>query len=248
MPNSILRFAQALTDPKETCDVHLVDDRLSDIPERISIYRNNIESAYINVLQQGYPVLEKLLGADYFMALARLYSKNNPPTSPILYEYGDDLAGFIEQFPPLSDKPYLTDIAKLERFRLLAFHAKDAKPKELSDEPKALNELLSQQVRLHPSVNLISSSFPLYTLWESQVKEKSTSEIAHWEPEHVLVWRLGLEIRTERVNNSMANILLSVQRNMSLNQAFEPYWKDPKLVGTCLAMILKWELLTILPS
>jgi hypothetical protein len=65
--------------------------------------------------------------------MARVYLVENPPRSPVIFEYGGSFADFLERFEPLAGYPYLPDVARLERAWLDAFHAADADPLQAGD-------------------------------------------------------------------------------------------------------------------
>ncbi len=44
----------------------------------------------IEALQDSFPVTCRIVGAEFFQAMARIYVARNPPDSPILLEYGED--------------------------------------------------------------------------------------------------------------------------------------------------------------
>ena len=70
----------------------------------------------------------KIVGRDFFCAMARDFVVARPPRSPVLATYGDELADFISTFEPARELPYLADVARIEAARTHAYHAADATP------------------------------------------------------------------------------------------------------------------------
>ena len=79
---------------------------------RFGIYRNNVASALTNSLRVRYPVVEQLVGRDFFNAMCREFIANNKPNSAMLVTYGADFPEFISSFGPAEPVPYLSDVAK----------------------------------------------------------------------------------------------------------------------------------------
>src|SRR5680860_545523 len=64
--------------------------------KRFNVYRNNIHASLISVLQGRFPAVARLVGDEFFAALARVYISKQPPRSPILMEYGETFSRFLE--------------------------------------------------------------------------------------------------------------------------------------------------------
>src|SRR4030095_15241780 len=54
----------------------------------------------VEVLGDTFPVPRTLVGAAFFASMARLFVTHNPPRSPALMLYGDDLPGARASFHP----------------------------------------------------------------------------------------------------------------------------------------------------
>lgn len=200
--------------------LHLSQIADAEFAARFAIHRNNVRAARTEALRQGFPVLERLLGAEYFSALADVFVQQHPPRSAAFHEYGAELAGFIEAFVPLAQMGYLADIARLEWARLRAFHAADAPVPEVDALALGgLAQLLEAPLRWHPSVTLLCSAHPVYRLWASQLNQAPTPGAQDWHGENVLIWRQGLQLRTEPLDELGCLLLRHVQRGGSLTGA-----------------------------
>lgn len=210
----------------------------------VAIHRNNVNSVIIEALRQTYSVLEQLLGPEYFTALGRLFFASYPPRSAVLHEYGGELADFIESFPNLAQLNYLADIARLEWARLCAFHAADARhihldPTDLS----SLQQALTRPLRWHPSVALLQSPHPLFSLWESQINQVDASKTEHWRSENVLVWRQGLALCTEPVDERTCQLLHEVNAGCYLADLFSQQVDEQDALMMNIARLLQWQVL-----
>ena len=236
-PMALEAFNQALHSV-DAIPLHLGESGDGAFAQRFAIYRNNVRASRTEALRQGFPVLAQLLGADYFTALAAVFIQQHPPRSAALHEYGAELADYIAGFQPLSALGYLADIARLERARLCAFHAADAPVLSLADiDPATLTERLAHPMHWHPSVTLLCSDHPLYRLWASQHGKAAAPSAQDWPAENVLVWRQGLQLRSEPLDAVSVQLLqLATQPNrLPATLAEKPEW-----LGNLL-QLLHWQ-------
>ncbi len=61
-----------------------------------------------------YPVSVRIVGDEFFRAMARLFVEERPPSSAVLLRYGGSFADFAAGFPPAASVPYLADVMLLE--------------------------------------------------------------------------------------------------------------------------------------
>lgn len=153
----------------------------------------------IGALEERFPVVLRLVGPAFFRGMAQRYVELEPPRSPILFRYGATFPGFIESFPPAASLPYLADVARLEFARGIAYHAANASPltaRAFADLDE--DALAATTVRLHPSVTLMSSRFPIVSIWEAHQGGPDVAPIG-WEAEAALVARPHLEVETRKL-------------------------------------------------
>ena len=137
-PSGALEFAAALLDPTRPCPPGLTVWDRSDPTRRLAVYRNNVLGSLVDGLVSSFPVVQALVGEDFFRAMAAMFVRVAPPCSPVLAEYGGGFANFIASFAPAGGLPYLPDIARLEFARIQAFHAADAPVLSMADATSAL--------------------------------------------------------------------------------------------------------------
>jgi hypothetical protein len=167
----------------------------AEAPRRFAVYRNNVAHGLSRALATRFPVIERLLGAEFFAALAPLFVAAHPPASPRLFEWGGAFPDFLRTFPPLAGLPYLADVARLELARGVAYHAADLAP--LS--PAALAALAvapdTARLALHPSVQVIASDHAVGTIWAANQPGSPPRDITD-RPEVVAVLRdRGLSVQ-----------------------------------------------------
>lgn len=132
---------------------------------RFAVYRNNVAYGLTRALATRFAVVERLVGAEFFGAMARVFIEAHPPCSPVLSRWGAEFAGFLERFPPVAALPYLPEVARLEWLRGEAYHAADARPVTAADLAAAAGAAGGLRIGLHPSLRLFRSRFSAVTIW-----------------------------------------------------------------------------------
>lgn len=131
---------------------------------RFAVYRNNVQHGLSRALAARYPVIERLVGAPFFAAMARVFAAQHPPAHPVLLEWGEDFAGFLGTFPPVANLPYLPDVARLEWLRGVACHAADAPMADAAQLATIAPERLV--LTLAPCVQAFQSQHPAVSIWQ----------------------------------------------------------------------------------
>lgn len=153
---------------------------------RLALYRGNIHAAWERALSSAYPVVQAIVGEEFFAALSRAYGVAHPSISGDLNRFGAHMAEFLRTFEHARALPYLADIATLEWQVHRAQYAADARA--LTRERMAAvspDELLVSRFALHPACAWLESRFPVATLWLAHQFEPSaampkTLESAEW--------------------------------------------------------------------
>ncbi|OQW70565.1 MAG: hypothetical protein BVN34_00825 [Proteobacteria bacterium ST_bin12] len=137
------------------------------VKERIAIYRNNVFSNYRKALSAVYPVVERLVGEQFFRQTADSYIDAYPSLSGDLNQYGANFSQFMVSYEPVKRLPYLSDVARLEWLVELVFHASDHVPRVLEKLSNIPEEKYGElRFSLHPASQLFQSNFPTATIWQ----------------------------------------------------------------------------------
>src|SRR5579872_1467679 len=91
-------FAAALLDAALPAPAGLVGPDGEPSAKRFAVYRNNVVVGLIEALKDAYPAVRRIVGEDFFRAMARAYAVREPPASPILLVYGAGFPDFIGGF------------------------------------------------------------------------------------------------------------------------------------------------------
>lgn len=165
-------FAAALLDAEADIPPGLVGPDGLPSPRRFQVYRNNVVAGLSESLGVTYPAVARIVGEEFFRAMARVYVVTDPPRSAMLLEYGAGFADFIQDFPPAATLPYLADVARIEWAWKEAFHSAEAAslpPAALAAIPA--DRLSELRLELHPSLHLVSSRYPALTIWRMNTED-----------------------------------------------------------------------------
>lgn len=218
-------FAHALLRPQSPCPAGLKTWNGSDPAQRFAVYRNNIVVSLVDALADSFPVVQALVGEDFFRAMAAEFARGNPPRSPVLAWYGAGFADFVEGFPPAAGLPYLADVARLEWLRVEAWHAADADPLPLAEMAAQLADnaaLPALRLALHPSLRLLRSAHPVVSLWSAHQAEDVSAAIGaidFADAEAALVVRDGLDVAILRIEAGAVEFVDKLMRGVALGEA-----------------------------
>ena len=165
-------FARALLDPQAPMPFGVGTENNATPVRRFAVHRNNVVAGLIGTLRARFPAVEKIVGEEFFAAMARVFVTATPPRTPVLTTYGDEFADFIAAFEPARELAYLADVARLEAARTRAYHAADAVPIDTNRfaalDPDAVSDI---RVNLHPSAEIVRSRHPIVTIWAMNSSE-----------------------------------------------------------------------------
>jgi hypothetical protein len=187
-------FAEALLDPARALPEGISSARGAADPARFAVYRNNVHVGLTAALAKRFPVVQRLVGEEFFAGMARVYAGLHKPASPLLFEYGDGFPDFIEKFEPARGLAYLADLARLEVAWTNAYHAEDAAPLAAARlAALAPDELSRARLSPHPASSLVSSQYPIGSIWAAH-QAATVEPVRVWRAETVLVARPAMEV------------------------------------------------------
>jgi hypothetical protein len=230
-----ISFARALRDPAQPIPCGITAPNAAIPTRRFAVYRNNVVAGLVKALKSRFPAVEKIVGEEFFAAMARAFVRERPPSSPLLATYGDEFAAFITAFEPARELTYLADVARLEAARTRAYHAADATPVG-AVEFAALDASAVGSIRvdLHPSAEIVRSPHPMVTIWAMNSGERELASIDNWHGEDALVVRPYLDVEVRLLPSGGAAFLLALARARPLGEAAAAALADhPEFDLTC---------------
>lgn len=205
-------FAAALLDPAKPLPPGLIA-----MGGRFDVYRNNVVASLSAALARTFPVVEQMLGDDYFRALAAEFVRRHPPGERVVARYGAAFPSFLEGFEPLREYPYLPDLARLEWARIEAWHAADHPVADLplAEDPA---RLVRSQLMLHPSARIVTSDWPVASLWDAHQAEEFASP-EDWQGECLAVFRREGQLVHAKLAHRHASFLEALEHSVTLGDA-----------------------------
>lgn len=191
-------FASALLDADAPIPGFLTSRTGTNDPRRYAVYRNNVTVSLVRAMQSNFPSIVRLLGEEFFSAMAQVYIAAHPPRSRLMFEYGEDFPAFLETFAPTQPYPYLPDVARIEQAWRQAFHETDAPVLDAGSLAQiSPDNLPALRLHSHPSARLIRSQWAAGTIFVANRTAAATASIVPDAGEWVLVTRpkLDCEVR-----------------------------------------------------
>lgn len=203
-----------------------------DALHRLAIYRNNTQLGLTEALRDGYPVVSKLVGHEFFNHLTRNFIQRYPPKAGCLLFFGKEFADFVEEFQPAEALPYLPDTARLEWCWHEAFHEAGATAFDIARlvqvDPEHYGSL---GFTLHPSARFLVSDYPVLRIWQSNQEGYEGDCQINLDDDgcRLLIFRPGLEVEIVPLNSIEYEFLYLLAMKLTLAQAVElAVSKEPK--------------------
>ena len=215
-------FAACLLDPERPLPVGLRAWNGSDPAARMAVHRNNVVSSLIDALADTCPVVQAMVGVEFFRAMASVFVRQHPPRSRILACYGEGFADFIAGFAPARVMPELADMARLEAARVRAYHAADAEPVSAQAVAQAMaagDRIGELHLQLHPSLSLIESPHPVAWIWADHQEDLEPQPLDVDREGAALVLRHRLEVLVLPIDPGTAAFVSALQQGQALGEA-----------------------------
>jgi hypothetical protein len=205
------------------------DARLSAV-ERLDIYANMYFFRIRDVLAEEHPRTAAALGADAFHNLVTDYLAACRPDHPSLREVGARLPAFLAAHPLGEARPWLAEVARLERTHL-----------ELFDGPDAA-ALSVEALRRTPPERLGGLALrlgPCHALLDNRFRVAAPTTVPEQGPETLFVWRRELEVFHRAVDSDEAAWLRRLAPGISFEALCEELGRDaPDDVAAARALAL----------
>lgn len=213
-------FGIALLDAERAIPAGITGPGGKAAATRYNVYRNNVTVSLIDALAASFPATQRITGMDFFRAMARFHIRATPPTSPLLFEYGHDFPDFIERYEHARSMAWLSDVARIERAWLDAYHAADAEaltPQTLASiQPEHLAGAIFTP---HPAMRVVRSPFPALTIFVVNRSDGPVGRVEAAGAEDTLVTRPTSEVFVRRLPVGGADFLSILASGNTLGMA-----------------------------
>lgn len=235
-------FVDALLDPDQPVPRGLVNPDAAPASKRFDVYRNNVAVSLTEALEAAFPVVRKLVGDEFFKAMAGVYLRLHPPKSPLMMYYGAEMPQFLRRFAPAKSLPYLSDIARVELALRRAYHATDETPlaadKLSSIAPEAL---MSVRFGFADAVTLVTSTHPIYDIYRSNTDPDAPKPGRT--AQGVLFCRTGFDPQVHGLDRQTAEFIKSLIAGKTLGEA-TAFADDALDIGKTFGLLLGQGALT----
>lgn len=233
------QFVRALLDPEAPPPAGLHGPDGAPVGKRFSVYRNNVAVSLTDALSQAFPVISRIVGQEFFDALAGVFLRAHPPQSPLMMFYGAQMPTFLSQFPPVEHLPYLVDVARLELAIRASYHAADAPPIAATAlQSLSPDALMAARLTLAPAVKTLRSPWPLHAIYLANTRADAPAVTPG--AQDVLLTRLEFDPEVTLLPAGGADFIESLCKNMTFGAAFEaastaPDFDLSRVLGALLA-------------
>lgn len=208
-------FATALLDPAKFAPEGLENPFGGAAGKRFDIYRNSVAVSLTEALETGFPTVRKLVGTDFFKAMAGVYLRANPPADPRLALYGTTFPGFLARFTPVAHLRYLPDVARLDLGLRQSYHAADTAPLDTAGHDPAA--VLSLKPRLAPATLVLSSRHPVFDIWRYNAKPGAQKPAPA--AQDVLIARKGYDPEPHLLPDGGLTLARALKGRLTLSEA-----------------------------
>ncbi|EBA12695.1 HvfC/BufC N-terminal domain-containing protein [Roseobacter sp. CCS2] len=229
-------FKAAVLDPAATVPTGIVNPDGAAASKRFDVYRNNVAVSLSDALESAFPVVRKLVGDEFFRAMAGVYLRKHPPKTPLMMFYGDAMPQFLRRFEPTKSIGYLPAIARIELAMRHAYHAKDVAPADAQAlTTLASDALMSTKLSIAPATQTVTSDFPIHAIYLANTQADAPKPVM--QPQAVVITRAGFDPQIHLVNAAAATCIEALKKGQSLGQAIATA-DDTLDLGTVLGLLL----------
>ena len=159
-------FARVIVRGKEPSSLIEANYQQYSLAVAIEVYRNNYHGNLHDALAGAYPVIEQLVGKDFFRLLTHQFIGLHLSRSGNLHHYGAEMADFVATFEPVQELGYLPDVATLEWACHCAYFADEANTLNLGKLAHVHPDQYTHLI-LHTACHLVRSRYPIAVIWHA---------------------------------------------------------------------------------
>jgi hypothetical protein len=205
-------FAAALRDPAAACAVAPAAN--------LGIYRNNSRTVFRGALERAFPVVRRRVGDDYFRLLGAHYRAAHPSRSGDLHWVGRAFPDFLAGHLAGGEYAWLADLARLEWSREESAIAQDRLPVDAgllaTFTPEQLEHL---RFGLQPSLRLVSSPFPVFSVWTANQVDEAPPVDQSLGAEYMMVRQRLESVEVQALAEDLFSYLYATAAGATLGEA-----------------------------
>ena len=191
---------------------------------RVQVYRNNTRETFLSVLRATFPVLERLVGENYFRQMAFDYRERFPSPSGNVHHVGEQLPTYLARRYDGSEYSYFPDVARLEWAYQEVMVAAGHPPLDLQRLQQVAPDDYARLIfKLHPAVRLVASRFPVWSIWTTHQSASDAQEQIDLRQggQQVLLLRTHDGVELRNIDLADFAFLSAIDSSQTLTQAIE---------------------------
>ena len=186
---------------------------------RLAVYADGYVARMQEALEDVYPAIRRMVGAKRFAELSAAFAADRPSRQYNLNAVGEALPEWLEAWPASVSLLFLPDLARLERAIAHAFHAPQ-EPVAAGLDTVSPEHWPQLRFRFQPETAVLSSRWPILDLWMARTQPPGTMDLqVEGRPQHVLVFREGLQVRCELLDTAWAAAAVALMAGKTLGEA-----------------------------
>ena len=195
-----------------------VGDATATAAERAGVYYDAYRLRLLEVLEDDFPGVRKLAGAEAFRDFGLRYIDRYPSTRPSVRWFGRHFAAFLEEATAGTERAGLAEMAAFELARTHAFDGPEAATATLDDLARYAPEAWpGLRLAIHPTLTLCRCEWNTGTVWRAILDEQPIPESAREAaPAHWAVWRKNIKVYWRSIGDDEAVAL----RNFGCGETF----------------------------
>ena len=163
-----------------------------------------------DILREEYPKVVACVGDGSFHNLIVDYLVARPPEHPSVRNAGERLPGYLAEHELGAERPWLSELAALERDRIEVVDAADSDTLTVDHlRTLAPEDFASLPLRLIPAHLVVDAQYAVDELWERLEEggvEDAQEQAPEQAPRKILVWREGVLIYHRALDTDEAEL------------------------------------------
>jgi len=210
--------------------------------ESLGIYRNNNIFTLLKTLGNVFQVCEKLVGHEFFAAMAKQFIQHAPSKSLSLNNYGEQFPGFIADFEPAASLIYLADVAKLEWIiHKTSFGADNYLLNR--QQLAAVTEEKQENICFYLPHNsqLFFSKYPVLQIWnvnQDDYHGEQNVDLNDGETK-ILIWCDGSDLRLDKLIQAEWTLLNNINQKLTIAELGQDLAMDIDVVAEIAKLVAK---------
>lgn len=198
--------------------------------ERLDVYASGWFIRIEESMLDDYEAVAGVLGAEKFARLLREYLGKHPSSSYTLADTGNAFPEFLKTWKGAAKRPWLYDLACLERAFYQSYSTRDPIPWSVADLQGISPEKMSKlRIETEASVFLVRSSWRIHDTWKESSGRPARA------PTRLLVFRKGFDVRVVEIGDGQYRALKRAQAGCLLAD-----WLSRSGGETCIPWLTEW--------